>query len=99
MQLRHSFSPPDNARLAHLCGPLDEHLRSIEAAFGVTLSRRGEQFRRILVEFTAQQRVAGEFQFVWDFLIVVVGSAVFFALNVTIAASLLAVTMIQGRFR
>jgi len=45
MQLRHSFSPPDNSRLAHLCGPLDEHLRTIEAAFGVTMSRRGEQFR------------------------------------------------------
>jgi phosphate starvation-inducible PhoH-like protein len=45
MQLRHSFSPPDNARLAHLCGPLDEHLRTIEAAFGVTMSRRGEHFR------------------------------------------------------
>ncbi|WP_294639301.1 PhoH family protein [uncultured Aquabacterium sp.] len=45
MQLRHSFSPPDNARLAHLCGPLDEHLRSIEAAFGVTIHRRAEQFR------------------------------------------------------
>jgi phosphate starvation-inducible protein PhoH and related proteins len=45
MQLRHSFSPPDNARLAHLCGPLDEHLRTIEAAFGVTVARRAEQFR------------------------------------------------------
>jgi len=45
MQLRHSFSPPDNTRLDHLCGPLDEHLRTIEAAFGVTVSRRSEQFR------------------------------------------------------
>lgn len=45
MQLRHSFSPPDNSRLAHLCGPLNEHLRTIEAAFNVTLSRRGEHFR------------------------------------------------------
>ena len=45
MQLRHSFSPPDNSRLARLCGPLDEHLRTIEAAFGVTMTRRGEQFR------------------------------------------------------
>ena len=42
MQLRHSFSPPDNVRLAHLCGPLDEHLRTIEVAFSVTLHRRGE---------------------------------------------------------
>ena len=45
MPLRHTFSPPDNARLAHLCGPLDEHLRTIEAAFNVILVRRGEQFR------------------------------------------------------
>ena len=30
--LRHSFEPQDNLRLAHLCGALDEHLRSIEAA-------------------------------------------------------------------
>jgi phosphate starvation-inducible PhoH-like protein len=45
MQLRHSFSPPDNTRLAHLCGSLDEHLRTIEASFGVTIARRSEQFR------------------------------------------------------
>ena len=30
--LRHAFIPPDNSSLAHLCGSLDEHLRSIEAA-------------------------------------------------------------------
>lgn len=45
MPLRHSFTPPDNTRLAHLCGPLDEHLRSIEAAFDVKVARRGEDFR------------------------------------------------------
>ncbi len=45
MQLRHSFSPPDNTKLANLCGPLDTHLRTIEAAFSVTLTRRSEQFR------------------------------------------------------
>jgi len=45
MPLRHRFIPLDNTRLAHLCGPLDEHLRSIEAALGVTLARRGDQFR------------------------------------------------------
>ena len=43
--LRHAFIPPDNARLAHLCGSLDEHLRSIEAALDVTISRRNESFR------------------------------------------------------
>jgi len=45
MQLRHSFLPLDNTRLAHLCGPLDAHLRQVEAAFGVTMARRGEHFR------------------------------------------------------
>jgi phosphate starvation-inducible protein PhoH and related proteins len=41
--LRHSFEPADNQRLAHLCGPLDEHLRAVEAALGVTVSRRGAE--------------------------------------------------------
>lgn len=45
MQLRHSLAPADNTRLAHLCGPLDAHLRTIEAALHVTLHRRGERFR------------------------------------------------------
>ena len=45
MPLRHRFVPLDNTRLAHLCGPLDEHLHTIEAALGVTLSRRGDLFR------------------------------------------------------
>ena len=45
MLLRHSLAPADNGRLARLCGPLDEHLRAIEAGFQVTLSRRGERFR------------------------------------------------------
>ena len=31
MLLRHSLAPADNARLARLCGPLDEHLRAVEA--------------------------------------------------------------------
>jgi phosphate starvation-inducible PhoH-like protein len=43
--LRHSFEPPDNARLAHLCGSVDEHLRSIEQALVVNVSRRNEFFR------------------------------------------------------
>ncbi|MGL6108764.1 MAG: PhoH family protein [Rubrivivax sp.] len=45
MILRHVFSPPDNVRLAHLCGALDEHLRRIEQALGVSISRRHESFR------------------------------------------------------
>jgi phosphate starvation-inducible PhoH-like protein len=43
--LRHSFSPPNNTRLGHLCGPLDEHLRSIEAALSVRIAHRHEQFK------------------------------------------------------
>jgi phosphate starvation-inducible PhoH-like protein len=43
--LRHAFEPPDNTRLANLCGALDHHLRTVESAFGVRLSRRHEVFR------------------------------------------------------
>ncbi len=42
--LQISLSPVDNMRLASLCGPLDEHLRQIETAFDVAISRRGEHF-------------------------------------------------------
>jgi len=42
--LRHRFDPPDNQRLAHLCGPVDEHLRSIERALNVRIERRGPAF-------------------------------------------------------
>jgi len=43
--LRHAFSPANNTRLANLCGPADEHLRTVEAALQVGVSRRGEHFR------------------------------------------------------
>jgi phosphate starvation-inducible PhoH-like protein len=43
--LRHAFIPPDNARLANLAGNLDEHLRTIEAAFDVKIQRRNESFK------------------------------------------------------
>jgi phosphate starvation-inducible PhoH-like protein len=43
--LRHTFSPPNNTRLAHLCGPTDEHLRTIEAALQVSIAHRHEQFK------------------------------------------------------
>jgi len=43
--LRHSFEPRDNVRLAHLCGSVDEHLRSIERLLDVSVSRRNEFFR------------------------------------------------------
>jgi phosphate starvation-inducible PhoH-like protein len=39
--------PPDNERLASLCGPLDENLRLIESRLGVQLRRRGSSFRAI----------------------------------------------------
>ncbi|UJW81086.1 PhoH family protein [Hydrogenophaga sp. SL48] len=45
MILRHTFSPPDNARMAHLCGPMDSHIRSIEAALQLKVAHRFEQFR------------------------------------------------------
>jgi len=43
--LRHAFIPPDNARLANLSGSLDEHLRTLAAAFDVRIQRRNESFR------------------------------------------------------
>jgi phosphate starvation-inducible PhoH-like protein len=42
--LQHAFIPPDNRRLAHLCGSLDEHLRGIESALSVSVRRRNESF-------------------------------------------------------
>jgi len=43
--LRHIFSPLNNTRLSHLCGPMDEHLRTIEAALDVRIAHRHEQFK------------------------------------------------------
>ncbi len=43
--LRHAFVPADNTRLAHLCGSMDEHLRTVERALAVRIGRRGAQFR------------------------------------------------------
>ena len=45
MILRHLFSPPNNTRLSHLCGPMDEHLRTIELALQVKIAHRHEQFK------------------------------------------------------
>ena len=41
------LEPADNARLATLCGNLDEHLRQIERRLGVEINNRGHQFRVI----------------------------------------------------
>jgi phosphate starvation-inducible PhoH-like protein len=45
MILRHEFTPIDNHRLAHLCGPSDAHLRTVESAFDVRIARRQSAFR------------------------------------------------------
>ena len=45
MILRHTFTPPNNTRLSHLCGATDEHLRTIEAALQVRIAHRHEQFK------------------------------------------------------
>ena len=56
--LRHAFIPLDNTRLAHLCGSLDEHLRGIEAALDVRISRRNESFRVEGAKAAAERAVA-----------------------------------------
>ncbi|MGY4827413.1 PhoH family protein [Sphaerotilaceae bacterium SBD11-9] len=58
MILRHAFIPLDNARLSHLCGSVDDHLRQIEAAFGVSISRRNESFRIEGAKPAAERAVA-----------------------------------------
>ncbi len=45
MILRHTFTPPNNTRMGHLCGPVDAHLRTIEAALNVKIAHRFEQFK------------------------------------------------------
>jgi len=47
--IQHDFTlePDDNARLANLAGPFDEHLRQIELRLGVEISNRGNIFRVI----------------------------------------------------
>ena len=45
MILRHAFSPLNNTRLSHLCGTMDEHLRTIETALQVRIGHRQEHFR------------------------------------------------------
>ena len=55
MILRHTFSPPNNTRTGHLCGPLDVHLRSIEAALKVSIAHRHEQFKIDGVKAKANQ--------------------------------------------
>lgn len=39
-----TLTPEDNARLANLCGPLDENIKQIETALEVNINRRGSTF-------------------------------------------------------
>ena len=41
------LEPPDNERLATLCGQFDEHLRQMESRLGVEINNRGHHFRVI----------------------------------------------------
>ncbi|WP_126453169.1 PhoH family protein [Sulfuriflexus mobilis] len=52
------LDPPDNQRLANLCGQFDEHLRQIERSLGVEINNRGNQFQ--VIGEGASVRAAGE---------------------------------------
>ena len=45
MILKHAFTPLNNSRLSHLCGPLEAHLRSIESHLSVKITHRQENFK------------------------------------------------------
>ena len=45
MIVRHTFTPHNNLRLGHLCGPMDAHLRTIEVGLQVNIAHRHEQFK------------------------------------------------------
>jgi phosphate starvation-inducible PhoH-like protein len=53
-----TLQPLDNQHLANLCGPLDENLRQIEAAFDIAIGRHGEHCR--LTGDLAKVRLAAE---------------------------------------
>ncbi|MBP6901984.1 MAG: PhoH family protein [Burkholderiaceae bacterium] len=65
MILRHVFEPTDNARLAHLSGAFDEHLRAIEDALAVRIVRRGGAFS-VDGERDAAQRALGLLQSLYE---------------------------------
>ncbi|MDT8405374.1 PhoH family protein [Sulfuriflexus sp.] len=52
------LDPPDNLRLANLCGQFDEHLRQIERSLGVEINNRGNRFQVIGEDDSV--RAAGE---------------------------------------
>ncbi|MCP5142582.1 MAG: PhoH family protein [Chromatiales bacterium] len=45
-----TLAPPDNRRLADLCGPTGDHLRMIEARLGIEIVQRGFDFTVIGIE-------------------------------------------------
>lgn len=45
VDLNFQLSPPDNERLANLCGQFDEHLKQIESRLSVEISNRGDHFQ------------------------------------------------------
>jgi len=49
-----TLEPPDNQRLANLCGQFDEHLRQLEQRFSVEITNRGHQFRVIGLSHAVQ---------------------------------------------
>jgi phosphate starvation-inducible PhoH-like protein len=51
-----TLEPPDNERLARVCGQFDDNLRLIERRLGVEISNRGNQFR-IAGDKESRQRV------------------------------------------
>jgi phosphate starvation-inducible protein PhoH and related proteins len=53
--LKHTFTPHNNQRLAHLCGPTDCHLRSIEHALDIHIAHRHEQFKIEGAKMAAQR--------------------------------------------
>jgi len=55
-----SLEPPDNERLAALCGPLDEHLHQLEERLGVSVHRRGNRFRLSGARAEAAARILAE---------------------------------------
>ena len=55
MILRHTYTPHNNTRRAHLCGPSDQHLRTIENGLQVKIAHRHEQFKIDGVKAKAHQ--------------------------------------------
>jgi phosphate starvation-inducible PhoH-like protein len=59
-QREFDLEPTDNARLANLCGPLDENLRLLESRLGVEVRRRGDNFRVIGARAAAAEETLRE---------------------------------------